>query len=1567
MQKLIYILLLSTLLFANTQDNSLALSVKETTWLKANPTIKVANEMDWPPFDYNEFGKPRGLSIDYIKLIANKLDLNIEFIHGFTWPQLLQMFKEEQIDVLPALYKNEKRKEFTNFTTPYHKGKLGVFTRAEDNTISSVKDLINLKIGVQESDGSIPIIKALLPNITLIELKNNSKLTQALATKKLDAIIGNPLLFLHYAKENQITNIELVEYLDPDRKQQNDISLHVGIIKDKKYLHSAIQKAIESISFEERKAIEDKWTSGKNKQYSQLDLTQKEKDWLTAHPIIKVANDKEWPPFDFYENGKAKGFSMDYLRALASLAGLKLEFIQDNSWDDLVGQFKEKKLDIMTALEENKERKEFALFTQSYLTMFESIVIKKDAPFLKDYKDLFGKKVAIIRGYEEEKVISESYPQIKMVLVDDAVEGLKKLSYGEVDALLENSSVVSYLLKKYNFTDLKLAGDPTFPSMEKADYIKIAIRKDWPELHTILKKAMEQLPEDVFFKLASKWVNSEKEEEQIKKVPLTKKEKEWIQNNTVLVGGELDWKPFDFVGNNGKYQGISKDILDLVAQKTGLKLEYKVGQTWKELLEDFKIGKLDILPAMYKSEEREAFTAYTKPYFKVKDYVFMRTDDKAIESLDELEFKKVAVIDGYATLESLKKKYPKMQFHKVKSLQEGVDAVILNKADVYIDAYAVVKFYLASTMQTGIKAVLPIIYNQNALHIGINKEQIILTQIVNKALDDITQAQINAILNKWFEEDNNKINLSKEEEAWLEKNQVIKYVYDPNREPFEYTNGLGVHSGTTAEIMNLISKKSSLKFEAITTKSWKKSTQLMKDKKADIFSFVIENEKRKEYLDFSNRTLFKVPVVFITHIDDKNIYENVKFDLEEKSIGIVAGRAMHKKLLKKYPNFNFVELSSVREGFEKVTNGKIDMFAVNKSTGKYYIQIKDFDKTKIATSIDTFFEFKMAVQNTLPKELLSIINKSLDSISEQELNHIYNKTVNIKVQSKTDWVLVGQIGIVVLMIFLFILWNNRKLNLMVKDKTKEISSLLEDFDKNIIASKTDLRGKITYVSDAFVDICEHSREDLVGKPHNIVKHPDMPKEAFEDLWKTIKSGKVWRGEVKNLKKNGGFYWVDAIISPDFDKDGIAIGYSAIRHDITAQKEVEDLTANLEVKIEERTKEIEKERKFNKTLLDSQEQLIITTDGETLLTANETFFDFYAVDTVEEFIQTYDAKCVCDTFNTNAPEGYLQITMGRETWIDYAISRSFDNNHKVMISMGSVDFIFSVTAAKLPGNEGLKSAVFTNITEMENAKLEIEEINKHTRDSIEYASLIQSALIPDNTLFRNYFQDYFTVWQPKDTVGGDVYLFEELREEECLLMVIDCTGHGVPGAFVTMLVKAIERQITAQINNSDEVVSPAKILSIFNRNMKQLLKQETSDSISNAGFDGGIIYYNKKDKIIKFAGAETPLFYVENDELKIIKGNRYSVGYKKCTMDYEYKEHSIDVKEGMQFYLTTDGYLDQNGGEKGFPFGKKKFSNILKEHYTEIMSKQEDIFLNKLAQYQGDWDRNDDVTFVAFKI
>ena len=526
---------------------------------------------------------------------------------------------------------------------------------------------------------------------------------------------------------------------------------------------------------------------------------------------------------------------------------------------------------------------------------------------------------------------------------------------------------------------------------------------------------------------------------------------------------------------------------------------------------------------------------------------------------------------------------------------------------------------------------------------------------------------------------------------------------------------------------------------------------------------------------------------------------------------------------------------------------------------------------------------------------------------------------------------------------------------------REIANLMKILDKHVILSETDLKGNITYVSEAFCKISGFTQDELIGKSHRVVRNKDMPSEIFAYIWLSIQSGETWEGEIKNTRKDGTGYWVYTIITPKYNSSDDCCGYTAIRYDITSQKEVEYLKANLEVKIEERTTELEHQKENTEQILSNilLPMLITSREKRTIVYANQYAKDLYD----SKHKDLIDAPIDSIYTLKNGPQNVIQKIK------EFG---SVDGLEEIVTTHTGKEFsgLLSVIPIKY-NDEDCYIGMTVDITKQKEMENQIRNIHKHTKESIEYSSLIQQALIPDPNLFNNFFNDSFTIWEPKDIVGGDIYLLQQLSEDECLLMVIDCTGHGVPGAFITMLVKAIEREIIGKIFHYKDTISTSKFLSYFNKTIKKLLKQDNMDSISNAGFDGGILYYNKKEKIIKFSGAETPLFYIDkNHDLQTIKGSRHSVGYKKCDPDYQYKETTIEVEKGMKFYLTTDGYLDQNGGEKDFPFGKKRFSTIIKENFNESMKDQKDIFLYEMNRYEKmiqNNDRNDDMTLIGFEI
>lgn len=280
-----------------------------------------------------------------------------------------------------------------------------------------------------------------------------------------------------------------------------------------------------------------------------------------------------------------------------------------------------------------------------------------------------------------------------------------------------------------------------------------------------------------------------------------------------------------------------------------------------------------------------------------------------------------------------------------------------------------------------------------------------------------------------------------EESAWLAQKQTLTYVYDPDWAPFEWRNDISLHEGIIANIMTIVGHKTGINFIAQNTETWSESVELVKSKKINMFSAITQNPEREKYLNFTNKDIFSYPAVLVTHFRDKSVYIDMNKDFKDKKIGIVEDSGLGKYIQETYPELNFIMVSSTQKGFESLKNNEIDLFAINAITAKYFIEKKYVDNLKIAMKLDYIYHLKMAIHKNLPHEIISILDKALNCISEDELNGIFNKWTNTTIEEESDWTLILQIvGAFLFILFLFVL-HNRKLQLMIDDRTNKLNTL----------------------------------------------------------------------------------------------------------------------------------------------------------------------------------------------------------------------------------------------------------------------------------------------------------------------------------------------------------------------------------------------------------------------------------------------------------------------------------------------------------------------------------------------
>jgi PAS domain S-box-containing protein len=317
----------------------------------------------------------------------------------------------------------------------------------------------------------------------------------------------------------------------------------------------------------------------------------------------------------------------------------------------------------------------------------------------------------------------------------------------------------------------------------------------------------------------------------------------------------------------------------------------------------------------------------------------------------------------------------------------------------------------------------------------------------------------------------------------------------------------------------------------------------------------------------------------VTQFKDTGVYLDIRHDFKNKTIGIVKGSGLGAFIKKNNPQLIFEEIESTKDGFSLLSGGKIDFFAINNVTAKYFILKKGYDDLKIAYKTDYIYHLKIAVHKRLAPEIISILDKALSSISEDELNAIFNKWTEFVTQKEIDLKYIYQLLIAIILIVLIYIYHTRKLKLAVKYRTQQLETLTSN-QENIINIRTselhdsekrfmdfanaasdwfwemDADLRFSFLSDNFQDITGVDPAVLMGKTRRETGVPGVSQEEWKQYLETLDNHQPFRDFIHSRPKKDGDMWIANSGQPVFDKNGKFEGYRGIGTDITALKNAE---------------------------------------------------------------------------------------------------------------------------------------------------------------------------------------------------------------------------------------------------------------------------------------------------------------------------------------------------------------------------------------------------------------------------
>ncbi|MDC0933254.1 transporter substrate-binding domain-containing protein, partial [Arcobacteraceae bacterium] len=471
------------------------LTKNEKDYLLKHKIITVHNENNWAPYNYNRNGIAKGFSIDYMELIAQKLDINIKYVHGYEWKGFLDLIKKEKIDVIANIYQNKKREKYINFTTPYITSKKAIFSNLAG--IKRISDLNGKTVALPAHFYTQNYLEEHYPNIKIKTYKNTKDSLYAVLNKEADALIENFAVVKSLMQKNAIS----IPYVTLTDDKELTSSLQIGVRKSQVILRDIIEKAKATITEEEFLQLERKWF-GVKKQKNKL-FTIKELDYLTQKKYIRMCVDPNWLPFEKIDKrGKYRGILSEYAKLFENRLNIPFILEKTTSYKQSIDYLKKNRCNIIVGEGPSSMIKKNFLITKEYFTTPRVFAVHEDTQGFQNLGQIAKKsRVGVLLNSPAEGLLRKLYKDIEVVTFKKSIDGLNAVSQKQIVAFMEPMTSIAYNIQKYGLQNIHIGG--TFKSEVK---LSVIINKKNPKLLPILNKAIDSISEKDQVEILNKWI-----------------------------------------------------------------------------------------------------------------------------------------------------------------------------------------------------------------------------------------------------------------------------------------------------------------------------------------------------------------------------------------------------------------------------------------------------------------------------------------------------------------------------------------------------------------------------------------------------------------------------------------------------------------------------------------------------------------------------------------------------------------------------------------------------------------------------------------------------------------------------------------------------------------------------------------------------------------------------------------------------------------------------------------------------------------------------------------------------